>query len=202
MQIRDKFGRYTSDVKKIYYQSKIDKMSDTNVLETYSRLRSIKMQRLRRAFKSGRITKIPKIRTAKQLGASNVRKVLADFSKEVTPNSTTYLGEIQQANKTIKSLHANGLTFVNRKNLKSFGKFMNKIKDDYGIKAVDFSEKVAYMYKISKSKNICYNEIKKNFKKYLEMSTALMYKQDENILNSRKPVITRDMIDDVYKKYN
>ena len=111
------------------------KKTEKELLKEYSRLRRIANKRIARALKNPELKGLNIIKANKKgfkslrgYTRSTIAKGIADVYRFLRTPETTLKGYRAKAKQTVESLQDAGFTFVNTKNLKQFGDFMDNMR--------------------------------------------------------------------------
>lgn len=178
-QERDEYGRFKAKRGKVYH-SVLNKWSDEGAIAEYNRLRSIALKRNKRAVKT-RNAKPLQLPTAKQIGdIKTIRIKVEQLSDKLNQSTSTVLGEKQMIQKSVKALRKKGFKFLNKKNYKSFGRFMKKMREEYDIVKGTMSERLVEIFNLKKEYKQNYDDIIENFNIYLNNTSKLSKQVTDN----------------------
>lgn len=111
------------------------KKSTKEILHEYARLRKIANKRLKRALKNPELKNLNIIKANRKgfkalrgYAHGTIAKGLADVYKFLNTPETTLKGYRAKVKQTIESLNAAGFEFINSRNLKEFGDFMDTMR--------------------------------------------------------------------------
>ena len=162
-----KFNRFS------YTPEGAKQLTDRNLREEYSRLRSIAVKRLQRLGNSewndtdlylrskNKFKKLKDIKNEREL-----RYLFSDlhYFLESPRSSVTGLDKIRR--KSLDTLHAHGYEFVTKKNFREFGRFMEWAREHAQAYMYD-SERVANIFnEISVKRNLSQQEIESAFRSW------------------------------------
>lgn len=149
------------------------KLTVKEMANEYNRLRGIANSRLERLgaseFKNVEAYKINKgkfEKTARTYTKPQLARKLYEVSRFVSAESSSVRGQQRIRNKTLKTLHKNGFSFVNKDNLKAFGDFMEDMRSRQGGRLVD-SDRVAEVYNIAREKGVTSETLSRDFDLWL-----------------------------------
>lgn len=198
MQERDKFGRFKAKRGKVYH-SDFEKWSDKSIEVEYNRLRSIALKRNKRAMKS-RGAKPLSLPTAKQIGdIRTIRIKVEQMSDKYNRSTSTVLGEKKMIKASLETLNNKGFDFLNKKNYKSFGRFMKKMRAEYDITKGDMSERLVELFNLKKEYKQTYDDIIDNFNIFLN-NTSKLSKQLSDTEKGLAKVSNKDYIEKLISK--
>ena len=197
-QDRDKYGRFKAKRGKVYH-SEFNKWSDKSIEVEYNRLRSIALKRNKRAMKS-RGAKTLSLPTAKQIGDIRIIRIKVEqMSDKYNRSTSTVLGEKKMIKASLKTLNNKGFDFLNKKNYKSFGRFMKKMRAEYDITKGDMSERLVELFNLKKEYKQTYDDIIDNFNIFLNNTSKL----SKQLLDTEKgiaEVSNKDFINTLISK--
>ena len=155
----------------IYYPYRLEQMDESALRKEYTRLRKIANKRLARLQAS----KYKDTDLAKEYaGGFEILANVADLPRELTVLARFLASErssitgLQRIDKqTISTLHQHGYTFVNTKNVRQFGAFMEEMRQA-GLSKLYSSEFIATWWsEQGRSKLDNVDELKREFEKYV-----------------------------------
>ena len=156
-----------------------DVMTEKEMRAEYSRLRSIAVKRLARLKKSKytddnfyrynaeRYIPLSDIKNEKQL-----MQKLSDIAYFLESRRSLITERRKLESETIETLHEHGLDFVNRKNLKDFGEFMEAFREQH-LESLYSSDEAATLFGLTQEKRIRSDEIQKYFNEFLGQQEAI-----------------------------
>lgn len=127
-------------------------MTDEEVTKAYRHYRYVANKRLVRLKRAG-YTQYEAYKQYKgkfkesssELSPRQMRNRLAKAGAFLRMHGSTVRDVQRYENRMVKQLHDKGYTFINKKNLADFGRFMDKVRDVWGSKAFD-SDRVVQMF--------------------------------------------------------
>lgn len=143
------------------------------VRKEYTRLRDISQKRLKRLEKAGysktqaymrNINHYPKLKDIKSKTELAYR--LSDLSRFITSKVSTVSGIKEVQKKAIKTMHEHGYDFVNSKNIKQFGEFMESFRNQQLDMQYDSGD-AAELFSVVTKKKLDIESVKENFEEYL-----------------------------------
>ena len=144
-----------------------------DMAKEYNRLRGIANQRLDRFAKSEfatsdvyRFNKGQYDKPASAYNKSQLAKKLYQVSKMIGSEGGSIRGQQRIRNKTITSLHNAGFKFINKKNLKEFGQFMEEMRARAGGRLLD-SDRVAEVFNVAKNLKVDSKTLSQDFEWWL-----------------------------------
>ena len=155
----------------VYYPYRLEQMDESALRKEYTRLRKIANKRLARLQAS----KYKDTDLAKEYaGGFEILANVADLPRELTVLARFLASErssitgLQRIDKqTISTLHQHGYTFVNTKNVRQFGAFMEEMRQA-GLSKLYSSEFIATWWsEQGRSKLDNVDELKREFEKYV-----------------------------------
>lgn len=156
-----------------------DVMTEKEMRAEYSRLRSIAVKRLARLkknkytddnfyrYNAERYIPLADIKNEKQL-----MQKLSDIAYFLESRRSLITERRKLESETIETLHEHGLDFVNRKNLKDFGEFMEAFREQH-LELLYSSDEAASLFGLTQEKRIRSEEIQKYFKEFLGQQEAI-----------------------------
>ena len=159
--------------------AEIAAMTDEEVKKTYQHYRYVANKRLARLKRAG-YTQYEaykqykgKFAPASDLTPRQMRNRLAKTGAFLRMWGST-VREIQRYEKNmIKQLHDKGYTFINKKNLPEFGRFMDKVRDRWGSKVLD-SDRVVQMFQYREEIKISEDQFIENIDLFMEEEASVM----------------------------
>ena len=151
------------------YHIEADILTPEEMRRHYSYLRTIANRRLSKFVGSefedaksyvknkDRFVPLKQIKSEREL-----RYKLYELNKFIRAKSSSVTGLIRIRNRTIQTLRENGITFVNRKNIKQFGEYMDYLRAKYKGQEYD-SERALSLYGQAVKKKINPFEIAEDF---------------------------------------
>lgn len=156
-----------------------DVMTEREMRAEYSRLRSIAVKRLARLknnkytddnfyrYNAERYIPLADIKNEKQL-----MQKLSDIAYFLESRRSLITERRKLESETIETLHEHGLDFVNRKNLKDFGEFMEAFREQH-LESLYSSDEAASLFGLTQEKRVRSDEIQKYFKEFLGQQEAI-----------------------------
>ena len=154
-------------------------MTEKEMRAEYSRLRSIAVKRLARLkknkytddnfyrYNAERYIPLSDIKNEKQL-----MQKLSDIAYFLESSRSLITERRKLESATIETLHEHGLDFVNRKNLKDFGEFMEAFREQH-LESLYSSDEAASLFGLTQEKRIRSEEIQKYFNEFLGQQEAI-----------------------------
>ena len=169
-----------------YLPSELAKMPEREIRKEYSRLRSIARKRLQRLSEGGyEMTTAYRMnqnryRTLKELNDSpkQLAERLSDLSRFISARSSTVTGQKGIEQDRITSLHEAGYTWINRKNIKAFGEFMNYVKalfPKHPSATPELADQLFSGYRILRKREFSPESMQKLFVQFVEKQTPDSY---------------------------
>lgn len=93
---------------------------------------------------------------------SHVAKKMSDLYKYLTAKTGTIRGMQRVENELIETLHEKGLTFINKKNIRQFGEYMEYLRILHGNRMFD-SERAVDLFGLATKKGINPEEISEDY---------------------------------------
>lgn len=154
-------------------------LTEKEVRQEYSRLRSIAQKRLKRfqgtEWEDTQIYKynkdnFPKMKDIKSKDEIYHRlSLVANF---ITSSRSTISGLKRERKETINTLQERGYTYINNKNFKDFTEFMETIRTEKIAQIYD-SKRIAELFNVAQKKKIPVDEIKKDFSSWMKNKEKL-----------------------------
>lgn len=158
---------------KFFSPFQIGQMTNKQIRQEYSKLRSVANKRLGRLQAAGLGDRgnyrfpVIKGRDNAQIAAD-----LADVSRFLRDPRTTVTGERQFVKQEIKMLHDRGYDFVDRTNFYDFIKFMEEKREEVGNKLFDSGD-AADVFNEGQRLNIPADVLRKNFDFFADNLSAM-----------------------------
>lgn len=150
-------------------------ISQSTIRAEYTRLRDIAQKRIKRLGESEwRDTEIfrkyregfPKL--SEIPNSTNLSYKLAELSRFVSTKTTTVTGLKQQRARTLETLHKHGYSYVNIKNYKQFGAFMDQYREKTQSKKQRPSDELVELYFQTERLGLDPAAVERDFNYYLE----------------------------------
>lgn len=157
-----------------YYPYKLEQLDERALRKEYSRLREIANRRLQRLLAS----EYKEIDIAKEYAGGfailaevdDLPRELTKLARFVASERTSVTGLKRIDKQTIETLHEHGYEFVNAKNVRQFGSFMEEMRQA-GLSKLYSSEFIATWWS-EKGRGISdnINNLKREFEKYVNQN--------------------------------
>ena len=157
----------------LYSPYQIERLTNKQIRQEYSKLRSTANKRLQRLQQAGLgergSYRFPKIagRSTEEIAAD-----LADVSRFLRDERSTVTGEKKFVETELEMLHEKGYDFVNRGNFYDFINFMEEKRQEVGGKIFDSGD-AADVFNEGQRLNIPVNVLKKNFDYFAQNLSAM-----------------------------
>lgn len=150
-------------------------ISDRTIRAEYTRLRDIAQKRIKRLGQSewastelyrkyrGGFPKLSEISNN-----TNLSYKLSELARFVSAKTTTVSGLRQQRARSLKQLHKHGYTFVNEKNFRRFGEFMELYRETTAARKQRPSDMIVELYFQTERLGLDPAAVEKDFNFYLE----------------------------------
>lgn len=157
----------------LYFPYQIERLTNKQIRQEYSKLRSTANKRLQRLQEAG-LGARGSFRFPKIAGRSNeqLEADLADVSRFLRDERTTVTGERKFVEGELDMLHEKGYEFINRENFYDFINFMEEKRQEVGGKLFDSGD-AADVFNQGQRLNIPVNVLKKNFDYFAENLAAM-----------------------------
>ena len=158
---------------KLFSPYEIERMTNKEIRQEYSKLRSIANKRLQRLQAAG-VGARGDFRFPVLKGRSNaqIEADLADVSRFLRDPRTTVKGERKFVDNELSMLHEKGYDFINRSNFYDFIDFMEEKRSEVGGKLFDSGD-AADVFNEGQRLNIPPDVLKKNFDFFADNLSAM-----------------------------
>lgn len=151
--------------------------SEKDIRREYSRLRDIahkRLQRLERSEPESYAYKqnVGQYAPARELSTGEIKDLLPDLARFITAKAGSVSGIRSIRKQTLETLHKRGYTFVNKKNLREFGDYMEQFRARKELHSIG-SVEAAEFYGWTVKHKIPIETVKENFSKWVEHREAL-----------------------------
>ena len=145
--------------------------TDLEIRREYSRLRDIARKRLQTLAKNepGSFAykkNVGQYPVLSETGTEGARALLPQLARFIAAKTGTVQGIREQRRQAIETLREHGYDFINKKNIKEFGEFMEAWRADKDLRAVG-SPTAVDLYEAAKERQINIEEIKAQFSTWL-----------------------------------
>lgn len=160
--------RRIADVDFIKYHPENDDLSIAEKRKEYARLRKIANARLKNFEGTPYTSTQTYIKNAgkfipqSQISDRDIKYMLYDVAKFVDAKTSSVSGMRDIERRTIETAHERGMTWLNKGNLRDFGRYMDFLRAKYGAKNFD-SERAQEVYGVATKKGLNSDEILKDF---------------------------------------
>lgn len=154
-----------------YYPYRLEQIDERELRKEYTRLRKIANKRLKRLqaseYKETDLVKEYAGGFALLADVEDLPRELTKLARFVAREMSSVTGLKRIDNQTISTLHQHGYTFVNTKNVRQFGAFMEEMRQA-GLSKIYSSEFIATWWG-EKGASVRYNvsTLKREFEKYV-----------------------------------
>ena len=145
--------------------------TDAEIRREYSRLRDIAQKRLERlgrnepgsyAYKAN----VGQYPTLKEAGTEGAKSLLPRLARFIAAKTGSVMGIRQQREEALNTLREHGYTFLNKGNIREFGKFMEQFRANKALQVVG-SPTAAELFGQAKEKHLNVEDIKQQFEMWL-----------------------------------
>ena len=166
-------------------------MSQKDINKEYSRLRAIANKRLERfqgtEWETSQIYKYNKRGFApiKELTEREIRFMLSDVARFVTSKRSSVSGLNKERAQAVETLKERGFDFVNKKNFRQFGEFMEYARMS-NLNRIYDSKRVAEFYEQAEKKNKTVREMRDAFNEWKDKQKPQNKIQNKSKKDSNK----------------
>lgn len=174
--------RYDPRVNLEYYTREAirnaDVWTDAAVRAEYSRLRDIAQKRLQRLAKNEPTSyayraNVGQYAPARGMTTEEIRTQMPTLAKFIAAKTGSVMGIRAQRKKAIQTFHEHGYKFINDKNYKAFGEFMEDFKSKKGKTRTYGSFDAVELWEFTQEQGIDPERVKKQFAQWLGQQREL-----------------------------
>ena len=198
--------RYDPRVNLEYYTREAirnaDIWTDSAVRAEYSRLRDIAQKRLKRLAKSEPMSyayraNVGQYAPARGQTTEEIRMQLPVLAKFIAAKTGSVSGIRAQRSKAVATFQEHGYRFINNRNIKAFGEFMESFRAKKGKARVYGSFDAVELWEFTQENDIDPERVKKQFAKWLGQQRAL-----KSYVQKRNDDGEEVSADDIIKEFN
>lgn len=185
--------------------------TDSEIRKEYSRLRDIAQKRLQTLARSEPESfayrkNVGQYPILSEIGTEGAKELLPPLARFIGAKTGTVTGIREQRKAALETLHEHGYDFVNKSNIREFGRFMEAYRADKALHVVG-SEVAAELFGAAKERHINIEAIKEQFAMWLEALpelSAIPEIPDRKRLNkqTRKMEMVSATADDYQREVN
>ena len=176
----------------LYTPTGAKELSDKELRQEYSRLRSIARKRLERfegtEWTTSQIYKYNKegFKPLKDIKSDReLRMLFSDVARFITAERGSVSGLEKERRQAVKTLNERGYTFVNKDNFRKFAEFMEYVRTA-NLNRIFDSKRVADFYEATERKNYTEEEMRKAFKSWSRNQRKQEQVQNRSKKDSKK----------------